>query len=298
MATPLFRHGATPNAKLYFYVVACICLIAVDSRVQVLKYVRPAIVTVLYPVQQAMLLPRDAVEFAGVWLEDQGDLSSRAAQLESNAALASLAAQQLRGYQAENTQLRQLLALREKPSLTTMATDILYETREPITRKIVIDRGAAHSVTAGMPVVDAAGLLGQVVRVFPLVSEVNLIIDRDQATPVQVQRNGLRAVAYGGVEGGLLEIRFMAANADIKEGDELYSSGIDGVYPANIAVARVKSIERSTTQGFARIVCEPLAGVAKHRHVMLITSKPAIPPPPVIESLEDKKRAKRKASGV
>jgi rod shape-determining protein MreC len=136
--------------------------------------------------------------------------------------------------------------------------------------------------------------LGQVVRVFPLTSEVNLIVDKDQATPVQIARNGLRAVAYGGVEGGMLEIKFMAGNADIKEGDELYTSGIDGIYPPNLAVAKVIRIERSTSIGFARIVCQPMAGVTRNRHVALITSKQIIPAPIDALSSDEKKRSKRK----
>jgi rod shape-determining protein MreC len=294
MATPLFRQGASPNAKLFVYAIACVCLIAVDSRVRMLEPMRQAISVALYPVQQAMLLPRSAVQYVGTWVEDQGDLSQRADTLERQASKATILALQYKGLSAENMQLRQLLALRQRQDVTTLAADILYETREPITRKVVVDRGTYHNVAAGMPVMDAQGLLGQVVRVFPLISEVNLIVDKDQATPVQVARNGLRAVAYGGVEGGMLEIKFMAGNADIKEGDELYTSGIDGVYPPNLPVAKVIQIDRSTALGFARIVCQPLAGVTRNRHVALIMSKQVIPPPIEVPAVDDKKRGKRK----
>jgi rod shape-determining protein MreC len=294
MATPLFRQGASPNAKLFVYAIACVCLIAVDSRVRMLEPMRQVISVALYPVQQAMLLPRSAVQYVGTWVEDQGDLSQRADTLERQASKAAILALQYKGLAAENVQLRQLLVLRQRQDVTTLAADILYETREPITRKVVVDRGLYHNVTAGMPVMDAQGLLGQVVRVFPLISEVNLIVDKDQATPVQVARNGLRAVAYGGVEGGMLEIKFMAGNADIKEGDELYTSGIDGVYPPNLPVAKVVQIDRSTALGFARIVCQPLAGVTRNRHVALMMSKQTIPPPIEVPASDDKKRGKRK----
>jgi rod shape-determining protein MreC len=294
MATPLFRQGASPNAKLFVYAIACVCLIAVDSRVRMLEPMRQVISVALYPVQQAMLLPRSAVQYVGTWIEDQGDLSQRTDTLERQASKAAILALQYKGLAAENVQLRQLLALRQRQDVTTLAADILYETREPITRKVVVDRGLYHNVAAGMPVMDAQGLLGQVVRVFPLISEVNLIVDKDQATPVQVARNGLRAVAYGGVEGGMLEIKFMAGNADIKEGDELYTSGIDGVYPPNLPVAKVVQIDRSTALGFARIVCQPLAGVTRNRHVALMMSKQTIPPPIEVPALDDKKRGKRK----
>jgi rod shape-determining protein MreC len=119
-------------------------------------------------------------------------------------------------------------------------------------------------------------------------------VDKDQATPVQVARNGLRGIAYGGVEGGMLEIKFMAGNADIKEGDELYTSGIDGVYPPNLPVAKVLRIDRATALGFAKIICQPIAGVTRNRHVSIITSKLVIPPPIEAPTVDDKKRGKRK----
>jgi rod shape-determining protein MreC len=294
MATPLFRQGASPNVKLFVYAITCICLIAVDSRVRVLEPLRQGISVALYPVQQMMLLPRAAVDYASTWLEDQAELSKRVDVLERNASKDALMAQQYQGLSAENQQLRQMLSLRQRQDVTTMAADILYESREPITRKVVIDRGSFHNITPSMPVMDAQGLLGQVVRVFPLMSEVNLIADKDQATPVQVARNGLRAVAYGGVEGGMMEIRFMAGNADIKEGDELYTSGIDGVYPPNLPVAKVVRIERATVLGFAKIVCQPVAGVTRNRHVAVITSKQVLPPPIETANTDDKKRGKRK----
>jgi rod shape-determining protein MreC len=294
MATPLFRQGASPNAKLFFYAVASVCLIAVDSRVRTLEPLRQGLSVALYPLQQAMLLPRAGWDSISTWFEDQGDLSRRVGTLERQASQAAILSQQYQGVSSENEQLRQLLNLRQRQEFKTMAADILYETREPITRKVVIDRGQLHNLTTGLPVMDSQGLLGQLVRVFPLVSEVNLIVDKDQATPVQVARNGLRAVAYGGVEGGLLEIRYMAGNADIAVGDELYTSGLDGVYPANLPVAKVLQINRSTTLGFAKIICQPLAGVTRNRHVSVITSKPALPPAPDALLLDDKKKGKKK----
>jgi rod shape-determining protein MreC len=240
-----------------------------------------------------MLMPRAINDTVATWLENQDDLTTRVSNSERDAIAMANRSQQYLGLKAENEQLRQLLALRARPALSTLAADILYETREPVVRKVIIDRGTFHNIAAGMPVMDSQGLLGQATRVFPLVAEVNLIIDKDQATPVQVIRNGLRAVAYGGIEGGMLELRFMAGNADIKEGDVLHTSGIDGVYPADLPVAKVLKIDRSSAFGFARIICEPLAGVTRNRNVAIITSKPVLPPPPDAPIL-DKKPGKSK----
>lgn len=292
MATPLFRQGARPSVKIFIYSIACLCLIVIDSRVQSLNVIRQTIATVLYPFQQTMLIPESVLDDVTNWTEDKKKLSKRADQLALEANVMAKRSQQYLGVQAENQQLRQLLALRSRPDLTTIAADILYETREPTTRKLIIDRGSIHGVNAGMPIMDAQGLLGQITRVSPLVAEVNLIIDKDQATPVHAIRNGLRAVAYGGIAGGLLELRFMAGNADIKEGDELYTSGIDGVYPADLPVAKVLKIDRSSAFGFARVICQPLAGVTHHRQVAVVTNKPNLPSLPIeLEALTKIKNA-------
>jgi rod shape-determining protein MreC len=128
-------------------------------------------------------------------------------------------------------------------------------------------------VRAGMPVLDDVGIVGQVTRVFPFSSEMNLVTDKNQAVPVQVVRNGLRAITFGGQQPGSLDIRFLAANADIIEGDELVTSGIDGIYPAGLPVARVTKVERTGSGGFARITCQPLAGVDKHRHLLILLAQ-------------------------
>ena len=119
---------------------------------------------------------------------------------------------------------------------------------------------------------DDRGLLGQVTRVYPLVSEVTLVSDREQATPVLNTRTGMRGIAFGDstLRTGTLELRFMAANADVQPGDLLTTSGIDGTYPAGLAVARVDKVERRAEAGFARISCTPLAGVDGTHHVLVL----------------------------
>jgi rod shape-determining protein MreC len=135
-------------------------------------------------------------------------------------------------------------------------------------------------VRPGSPVTDETGVVGQVTRVHPLLSEVTLVTDRDQAIPVQVVRTGLRAVAFGGGQSGMLELRFMAANAEIQDGDRLVTSGIDGTYPAGIPVATVVRIERDAEHSFSRVVSRPAAGVDRGRYVLVLsdqTLRPARP---------------------
>src|SRR2546422_3044886 len=127
--------------------------------------------------------------------------------------------------------------------------------------------------TCALPISDEAGVVGQVTRVHALLSEVTLLTDPDQAIPVQVLRNGLRAVAFGGGNSGMLELRFMPANAEIRNGDHLVTSGIDGTYPAGLPVATVVEIERDAEHTFARVICRPAAGVERGLFVLVLSDQ-------------------------
>ncbi len=153
---------------------------------------------------------------------------------------------------------------------------MLYEAADAYTRKVIIDKGQLAGLALGSPVIDAAGVLGQVTRVHPLVSEVTLVVDRDLSIPVLNVRTGLRSVAYGDSSGGGggLELRFTASNADVQEGDLLTTSGVDGIYPPGLPVAKVDRIERRAESAFARIHCTPLALPGGARHVLVL--KPLI----------------------
>jgi rod shape-determining protein MreC len=159
----------------------------------------------------------------------------------------------------------------------------------------VIDKGSQQGVRPGSPVVDASGVVGQVTRAHALASEVTLLVDKEQAIPVQVVRNGLRAVAFGGGTSGMLELRFMAANAEIQNGDKLVTSGIDGTYPPGLPVATVARIERDAAYAFARIVCEPAAGVERGRYVLVLNLEPRAAPYPEEASAEKRPAKTRKA---
>jgi rod shape-determining protein MreC len=119
-------------------------------------------------------------------------------------------------------------------------------------------------------------------------SEVTLVTDKEETIPVQVVRNGLRAIAYGGGDGGTLDLRFMPANADIKSGDELVTSGIDGIYLAGLPVATVTAVERNTAYAFARIACVPKAGIDRHGQILILAAEHKAEPPPAADEVHDK----------
>ena len=197
------------------------------------------------------------------------------------------AAQALRSSQVEqltleNSRLRKLLDLRDQLNAEGVAAEVLYDAADPYTRKVIIGKGMAQGIVLGSPVVDEFGVLGQVTLVHPLVSEVTLIIDRDLSIPVLNVRTGARSLAFGDATGsGGLELRFMGSNTDVQQGDLLTTSGVDGVYPPGLPVARIDSIERRAESAFARIHCLPLALVSGARHVMVLQPQSdQIPPRP------------------
>jgi rod shape-determining protein MreC len=284
---PFFRQGPSALSKLIFCSALALFLMVADARFSLMQPLRMALASALYPVQWLALRPV-------VWAQDSNKyFESRSASQSSEEAahrkldLQSMRANQVEQLTLENTRLRQLLALRERVSSPSLAAQVLYDAADPYTRKVIIDQGMSAGVQAGSPVLDEAGVLGQVTRVYPLVSEVTLVTDRDQAIPVLNTRTGARGVAFGdpALRANALELRFMAANADVQVGDLLTTSGVDGVYPPGLPVARVSKIDRRADSAFARITCLPLALVSGVGHVMVLkplTSQ--IAPRPTVEA--------------
>jgi rod shape-determining protein MreC len=269
---PFFKQGPSALTKLMFFSAFALFLMVADARFAIMRPLRAGIATVLYPIQWLAMGPVRVLQGGAGYMDGLTDVQARA-----DAAARKLAAQSQRAGEAdllalENERLRRLLGLREQLTTPGQAAEVLYDAADPYTRKVIIDRGMTHGVVAGAPVLDEAGVLGQVTRVLPLVSEVTLLIDRDQAIPVLNTRTGARSVAYGnpGYLGGVLELRFMAGNSDVQVGDLLSTSGVDGVYPAGLRVAQVESVERQADSAFARIYCRPLSLLSGVRHVMVL----------------------------
>ncbi|HEY5931217.1 MAG TPA: rod shape-determining protein MreC, partial [Burkholderiales bacterium] len=200
---------------------------------------------------------------------------------------------------AENLHLRALLEMQERVEQSSVAAEVLYFGRDPFGRKVILDKGQMQDIEEGAAVVDDTGLIGQVSRVYPWTSEVALISDREQVVPVQIVRNGLRAVVFGVGYDGALDLRFMPVNAEIENGDVLVTSGIDGVYPAGLPVAVVSNIERNAAYPFARITCTPTAGVNRYKQVLVLSRLAPLPDyPQATESSKPiKPRAKSRKGG-
>jgi rod shape-determining protein MreC len=290
---PLFKQGAPARVKVVFFALISIVLLAADARLSSLAMIRQVVGTALYPLQMAAMLPRDAAYAIGDYFSSLSGLQKEIKDMKRQQVANALTLQQAQQLNVENARLRLLFEVRERMPVKSVLSEILYDARDAFTRKIVLDRGSQNGVTPGQPVIDDIGVVGQVTRVFPFSSEVTLLTDKDQAIPVQVVRNGLRSVVYGRGQSGLLDVRFMPANADIKVGDQLVTSGIDGVYPAGLAVAKVIQVENNAAGTFGRIVCQPLAGTDRNKQLLILLTERNIQPRPEPEESKDKKAGKK-----
>ena len=277
---PFFKQGPSALSKLILYSAMALFLMVADSRFHVAQPLRAVLATALYPVQWLALQPVRAGRAVSDYL-----VTAQQAQRQSEDASNKLAAQAARAGQVEqlsleNSRLRTLLDLRDQLKVEGMAAEVLYDAADPYTRKVIISKGMTAGIALGSPVIDESGVLGQVTLVHPLVSEVTLIIDRDLAIPVLNVRTGVRSLAFGDASGGGgLELRFMGSNTDVLQGDLLTTSGVDGVYPPGLPVARIDRIERRAESAFARIHCIPLALVSGVRHVVVLKPLSSQMPP-------------------
>jgi len=292
---PFFKTGPTPLARLLIFSALSLAFLVADVRLNYLDSLRQVAAVIVYPLQRIAAAPASIARRIGDFFTTHGSLRADNARLKlenfENGALLL----QLKALQAENEQLRALLAARERLKLELAAAEVLYAARDPFSRKVVIDRGSMQGVRPGQPVVDDRGLVGQVTRAYPWLAEVTLVTDKGQFVPVQNVRNGLRTVLSGTGSDGALELRFIPLTADFQDGDELVTSGIDGVYPPGLPVARVTSVERSVGQIFARITCAPLGGVARHVHVLVVSGSRELPPRPVDRKEQRRGKKPRKS---
>ena len=291
-----FNRGPSPAVRLVFFVLLSMLLLFVDVRYRYLESARSLISVLVYPLQRLVAMPAMIWHQADTYLTFQSNLVSGNAQLRQQHEVDASQLRQLEVLQAENQHLRQLLAVQQYADYPMQVAEIVYTERDIFKRKLFIDKGAQANVVAGQVVMDESGIVGQVTRVYPWLSEVTLVTDKDHAVPVQVLRNGLRAVVFGSGDISELALRYMPISSDIQEGDVLVTSGIDGTYPPGLHVAKVSRIERDPAYPFARIACIPLAGVDRQRQLLILSGLPKLPKRPEAqpEALDKSKKGGRK----
>lgn len=280
---PFFKQGPSVLSKLMVFSAVALFLMVADTRFRITTPLRAVLSTALYPVQWVMMQPIDGVEQARSYFTTLHIAQQNEAEARAHLARQAERALQVEQLVLENHRLRELLAMRERIGTSATGAQVLYDAADPYSRKVVIDRGQTHGIVPGSPVIDDSGVLGQVTRVYPLVSEVTMLVDRDQAIPVINTRTGVRSVVYGqpSLTGDGLELRYTLANADLSEGDLLTTSGVDGVYPPGLPVGRITQVERRAESSFTRIHCTPVARMQGALHVLVLTPVgQSLPPPP------------------
>ena len=275
-APSLFRRPPSAISKYAAYSALAILLMVVDIHFHFIAPIRQALsVVTQYSAQWVTIRPTQFIAIGNDYLQELKNVRHEANEIRRQMTAIALQIYDAKSLAEENTRLRNLLELRPQLPVPTRVAQVVYESPDNSSRRIVLDKGQIAGVLAGSPVMDEQGILGQVTRVQPFTSEVTLLIDRNQAIPVIIPRTGVSSVAYGEAasphSSNAMELRFMPSDADVQPGDVLTTSGIDGIYPPDLPVAKVVRVERPPESPFIRIQCQPLARMQGSRHVVVLT---------------------------
>lgn len=293
-----FHRGPSPLTRLAVFGLLSLALLFADTRYRYLETIRHGVAIALYPLQLAVQLPGEALAYVGAYFSSQRAMAGDNAALKQQILAQAPIVQAAPVIEQENARLRALLKIEALVRADAVAAEVLYASRDPFAQRLFVDKGEIAGIHPGQVVIDSIGVIGQVTRVFPYVAEVTLVTDKDHAVPVKVERSGVRSVLYGAGAARLPELRFLSPTVDVRPGDRLITSGIDGTYPAGLAVAEVVSVERETGQSFARVTCKPLAGVEFSAQVLILAQAANMPPrpdEPADDGLPRKGRVRRKS---
>jgi len=294
----LFIRGPSATVRMFVLVIASVALMTVDQRWQSLELVRSALSGVLYPLQYTIDLPIRMYYWADEVLSTQQTLLEKNREYEARHLENRVQLQKLDIIEKENERLRKLLGAIPKTTERLLISEIINVDVDPYKQLIVLNKGQNHDVYQGQPIIDALGIMGQVVHVGPFSSTAMLITDASHAIPVQINRTGLRTIAFGTGKMDKLSLRHLPHNVDIKVGDLLITSGLGETFPPNFPVAVISKVERPAGEPFAVIEANPHAELEKSREVLLVwrnapetsepeTSEPEISQPKINEQSEE-----------
>ena len=271
----MFTRGPSLGMRLFLLLIVSVLLMVLDHQRGALESVRGTLSVVVSPIRFAVDLPFRM----GYWVSDS--LSTRKRLQKDNKFMRRerlenlVRLQRLDALEAENARLRALLDSTPDVADRILVARILSVDLDPFSQKLLLDKGGLHEVFVGQALLDADGIVGQVTRVDPLYAQAILITDPGHATPVEVNRNGLRTIALGTGDATRISLPFLPNNADIREGDLLVSSGLGGAFPAGYPVARIIDVDRRPGEPFADINAEPTGALNREREVLLVWSGPA-----------------------
>ncbi|WP_290369121.1 rod shape-determining protein MreC [Pseudomonas brassicacearum] len=269
---PLFAKGPSLGVRLLVLTVLSVALMVVDARFTLLKPVRSQMSLVLMESYWITDLPQRLWQGVASQFGSRTELVAENEKLKTENLLLQGRMQKLAALTEQNVRLRELLNSSALVNEKVEVAELIGMDPNPFTHRIIINKGERDGVVLGQPVLDARGLMGQVVELMPYTSRVLLLTDTTHSIPVQVNRNGLRAIASGTGNPERLELRHVADTADIKEGDLLVSSGLGQRFPAGYPVATVKEVIHDSGQPFAIVRAVPTAALNRSRYLLLVFS--------------------------
>lgn len=271
---PLFVRGPSATLRMVVLVIASIAVMTIDHRWQHLEFVRSTLSYPLSLLQYTVDLPIRLYYWADESMSSQEDLLEENRELKNLHLQTRVQLQKLDILEKENARLRELLSATPKISERTLIAEIIGVDVDPYRQLIVINKSSKDDAYRGQPIIDADGVVGQIIYVNALSATAMLITDASHALPVQVDRNGLRALAFGTGQIDSLDLRHIPHNADIREGDVLITSGLGGRFSPNYPVATITKIERPVGEAFARVEARPMAKLDQSREVLLVWHNP------------------------
>jgi rod shape-determining protein MreC len=269
-SSKLFNKGPSLLSKLLLLTLVSIVLMGVDFRFHYLKNIRQTTNVFTKPFHAALNLPSDLYDFTTQYFSNQSQLIQENETLKLDMDRLKADLQRLDFIDQENNQLKNLLDVKNSKKFKTEGVSIIYSRFDPFNQKIIIDGGQNKKFQAGQPIIDSLGLVGQISNVFPETSEVTLLIDKKMSVPIQIQRNGLRAITNGDGQSEMILISHLPSSVDVIQGDILRTSGIDTIYPEGLAVAEVLEINHDPKLPFAKIICKPIASIRNHNHLLVV----------------------------
>jgi rod shape-determining protein MreC len=241
-----------------------------DHKYQKLEPLRAALSVAVYPLQLITDLPDTISDWFSESLASRRHLQEENDSLHTQQLMQKVQLQKLASLEAENIRLRELLESSFKVGEKVLIAELLSVNLDPYKHQIVINKGKMNDVYPGQPLLDAKGVMGQIVHVGPYTSTAMLITDTSHAIPVQVNRNGLRTIALGSGTINRLDLPYIPNNADIRPGDLLITSGLGGHFPPGYPVAKVSEVQHDPGHTFSSVTATPLAELNRSREVLLV----------------------------
>ena len=277
---PIIGRGPPLGAGLFFLGIVSVVVMVLDHRGGYLETARLWMSAAANPIYAVVQTPAQVWNWLTGSFADRSRLRTENAQLSEQLRVARTQLLRFEALNEENRRLREIREASKGLSERTLIAEIIKVSVDPFRHLVVINKGADDGVFRGQPVLDAFGVVGQVMQVGKSTATLILITDAEHAVPVQVNRNGIRSIAVGTGEAAKLSLPYMTVESDVRRGDLLVSSGLDEIFPAGYPVATVTKVERNSADTFALVEAKPLAQLDRDREVLLLwADTPKVPAP-------------------